>query len=189
MRITNKKSQPKRTKVLLAIAVAALLVAGLGYYIYAQQKTGIESQETSSGVNQSKDGASTKTSEDKAREEKQNAEEKQKYIDKQTSTNDSEGSTATKPTSDYITLSAQTGKDAVTVITKLSSVSSGTCTLTVTNGDKTDSQTASVIYQPEYSSCAGFEIQRSKLGSGTWTIRLSVQTADGTLEKSINYKV
>lgn len=96
---------------------------------------------------------------------------------------------ATAETSPSIDLSAKQESDnSVTVLTKLSAVPDGTCTLKISNGSKTYTQTAEVIYQPNFSSCAGFSVNREKLGTGEWIIKVAV-TSDVTIEKTINFKV
>lgn len=92
-------------------------------------------------------------------------------------------------TSPSIELSAkQESNGSVTVLTKLYSVADGMCTLTISNGIKTYTQNAEIIYQPDFSSCAGFSIPKEKLGTGEWVIKLSVNS-DTTIEKTINFKV
>jgi len=64
---------------------------------------------------------------------------------------------------------------------------SGTCTITVTNGSKTYSNTASVQALANSSTCQGFDIQTSQLGTGSWNIQLSVSigTQTGSVAKSL----
>jgi hypothetical protein len=73
---------------------------------------------------------------------------------------------------------AQSGS-SVTVLTKIQGVSGGSCTLFITNGNKTNEQTAQVIYQPEFSSCAGFTVPVSSLGAGMWNITVKVLPVTG----------
>ena len=115
---------------------------------------------------------------------------------KQLETTDSPKNTTT-PTSDPVTpvnssieLSAkQESNSTVTIISKLFSVSSGTCTLKIVNGSKTVTRTASVIYQPEFSTCAGFSIPISELGGGAWDIKLELSGGSNTGSKSIILEV
>lgn len=83
----------------------------------------------------------------------------------------------------------QEANNTVTVFTKLYGYSDGTCTLTVTNGGKTTSQTAEAMYQPEYASCAGFSVPIDTVGRGSWTIKLSVLSAEKTSDKTITFEV
>lgn len=93
------------------------------------------------------------------------------------------------PTSQQIELRAETAGQAVTVYTKLAHASSGTCSLRIRNGEREQQQTAAIIYQPEFSSCAGFSVPVAPLGQGQWQIELTVTTDGATLTKTITHKV
>jgi hypothetical protein len=80
-------------------------------------------------------------------------------------------------------------KDSVTVISKLYNVSDGKCTLTINNGPNTYTDTADIIYQPEYSTCAGFSIPISKLGIGLWSVNVSYMSAGHTNSNSTTVDV
>ena len=82
--------------------------------------------------------------------------------------------------------------DSVTIIVKLKEqgYSQGKCSLTVAANGKKVAQNADIIYQPEYSTCAGFSVPVSSVGGGQWTISLSVTPLNGkpitkTLTKEI----
>lgn len=96
----------------------------------------------------------------------------------------------TPVTNSNITLTAdKTSDSSVTIYTQLKDYSDGTCTLTVTNGSQTNTQTAPVMYQPQYATCAGFSVPVGNLGTGTWTITLSVISGGTTIDKTITYVV
>jgi len=92
-------------------------------------------------------------------------------------------------TPDNLTLSASESNHEVTVTTKLFNYSDGTCSLTVNNGSKTTSRTAPVIYQAQFSTCAGFTIPVSALDAGTWSFSLSVTSGGITTTKTITANV
>lgn len=99
-------------------------------------------------------------------------------------------SNSTPQTAPTIELSANKEADStVTVFTKLYKIGSGTCALNVTNGSKQSSQTASVVYQPEYSTCAGFSVPIASLGVGNWSITLNVSASGQNYTKNITYEV
>lgn len=75
---------------------------------------------------------------------------------------------------DSIKISTSQNGGTVTISTQLYGYSDGTCNLVVTNASKSFSSTANVIYQSQFSTCAGFTIPVSQLGSGNWNIQLSV---------------
>ncbi len=92
----------------------------------------------------------------------------------------------------HIDLSAEQSGETVVVTTKLreQGFSSGQCVLTVTSGGQRSEQHAAIIYQPEYSTCAGFSLPARSLPKGTWHISLAVTPLGGkaltkTLDKEI----
>lgn len=94
---------------------------------------------------------------------------------------------ATENTIDLST--QQEANGTVTVFTKLSGYTSGTCNLNITNGGKTTTQAAAIYYQPEFSSCAGFSVPISSAGSGTWSLTLTVTSNGSSTSKTITAKV
>jgi hypothetical protein len=98
--------------------------------------------------------------------------------------------TDTQNQSTSIQLSArQEANGSVTVFTKLYGYSAGTCRLEVTNGQATQTQTAEIIYQSQFSTCAGFSVPSDKLGAGTWDIKLTATSEESVKTKSIAFKV
>lgn len=181
----NKKNK-KNTKKLLIYAVGALLL--LVCLLAILEKTGVTNfiNNDSTDITKVEDGP---TPEEKEADDAINAANKQKSADADQET--------TPPvinnpdtTSNKVELSAtQEGSTSVTVFTKLYDFSSGTCSLTVTNGGNSKTQTAAVFYQPEYSSCAGFSVPISGLGTGTWNINLKVDSNGTSSTKNISFKV
>jgi len=156
-----KKPSGKKPLIitLIAVVVIAILAGGFLYYRQTLPSSPVE------------DARQQKAQENK---EKQNFIETTKPdgTQKQTNSNDTSSSDTQ--------ISASTKSEAngtVTVITKLGAISSGSCALDVRNGDKHINKVAPVIYQEQYSSCAGFSItssEKAALGLGEWTIELSV---------------
>jgi len=100
---------------------------------------------------------------------------------KEAAENNTQTAPVTAPTSDSIKLTAtQESNNTVTIITKLTGVSDGSCRLDISNGGETTTQTANVIYQPEYSTCAGFSVPINSVGKGVWNIKLTL-TNRGTV--------
>lgn len=108
-------------------------------------------------------------------QQQSDAEAKKEFINEQLNPS----STQSTPVG-YASLSAyQQSDDTVIVTTKLSGVSDGTCSLKATRAEKSTAQQADVLYQPEYSMCAGFSIPTKTLGPGVWRLDLEVGTLDG----------
>lgn len=71
---------------------------------------------------------------------------------------------------------AQGANGDLVVQTKVTGVSTGTCTLTVTVNGQTVTKSASLIYQASFSTCAGFSVSASELTAGSASLRLSVNS-------------
>lgn len=78
-----------------------------------------------------------------------------------------------------LSLETKQNGSSVTVMTRITGIGDGTCKLEVSNGGQSFSEQAEVIYQPSYSSCAGFSVPVSSVGKGTWSITVSVTSASG----------
>lgn len=53
-------------------------------------------------------------------------------------------------------------------------LSSGACSLTMTNGKKTYSATANILSSVSTSTCEGFDVPMDKISSGTWSISIDL---------------
>lgn len=97
-------------------------------------------------------------------------------------TSDTKGSSSdtpgTAPTPSDITVTAQESDGNVTIMTQLIGYSGGTCKLTIANGSKTFSKSVDIIYQSQFSTCAGYSIPVSQLGAGDWSISITATTGD-----------
>ena len=63
-------------------------------------------------------------------------------------------------------------------------LSSGTCELTLKNGDKSYTESANIADSASTSTCEGFDIPLSKLSSGSWGIIIRLSSGDKTGEIS-----
>ncbi len=105
---------------------------------------------------------------------------KQTFIEN-TSVNTSQVETKSDHGTGDITLSTRREKDGtVTVSTQLKNYSDGTCQLTIRSQSSIYTQTADVIYQESFSSCAGFNVPSNAVSAGLWQISLTV-TSKGTV--------
>ena len=80
----------------------------------------------------------------------------------------------TVPQSPAATISPTQSGDSVVVKTNLRDVAEGICELKVSSARGTFTEKAQVIYQADFSSCAGFSIPISKGGAGHWVLTLSL---------------
>jgi len=170
LHVSRKTSGKKLWLLILATVLLVLLVAAV------LEKTGRINLFGSSASDTSAKGP---TPEQKAEEDKTNEDAKQEYLD-DTYRDKDDTPVATMPEDATVSIATSQEGSSVTVLTKIQSVAEGTCTLTITNGAKSVTQEAGVIYQPEFSSCAGFGVPVSTLGSGMWNITLTVVPTGGT---------
>jgi len=167
----------KNRKILIPITI--LLLVGIAV---ALQKFDISNF---SFLPFSESSTSSPSAEQKKQEDAANAEIKQELIEKG---DDRQESSTTSPQSIELEARQETN-ETVTVLTKLSGFSRGDCVLTVQNGTRTNEQTAKVIYQEEYSSCAGFSVPIDSLGKGQWQIKLIISSEGATVRENIMFEV
>lgn len=123
------------------------------------------------------------TEEQKQAQAKADAQNKQQLIDDSTkSTQSSTPSTPDSHDASSLSISAAQTSDnkSVTVLTKIMGVSDGSCKLVLKNGEVSKTLTASIIYQPQFSSCAGFTVPVTDLGAGNWSIEVTATPVSGT---------
>ena len=192
-----KINKTRSKKPIIITAVAVLTVLLVGYVALAKtQNIWPFTKENDTSVKTSKDI----DREEKETKEARDAQQKQDFLDNENSgtknNTDTTSDTSVKPkpskkpvSNSQIDLAAESQDQSLVVTTKLKNITSGTCELTLTKGSKTVKESANIIYTPEYSTCEGFAIDKSRLGSGVWNIRLVVKTASASPEKTITYKL
>lgn len=180
----TQKKDKKFSKILVAgIIAAAFISAGLIYwFVYGQHLASDQSLDSSS---------QGPTQEEREAEEKQAAEDKQEFLDNEASGNGTGETTTPNITDESLSFSVSQSDASVTVITKITDFSgTGTCTISLSKpGETTVTQSAEILYQPEFSSCAGFSIDKAQLSPGAWNITLTTNVNGTDFSKSITYTV
>ncbi len=175
--IMLRKTKIKSEKISLFAAIFVAVVLGSIFIFMAQKKS-------------DKDTKPSNQSEQNAQQEAQaNSENKQQFVEKQSSKGDTPVPTPAAPPSKLELSARQETNNTVTVFTKLFGYSDGECELVVTNGSKTTSQKAAVIYNAEYSICGGFSVPINSVGTGNWSIKLNVTSRGITNTKTISSEV
>lgn len=167
MNIKNTKSPSFKIAILVALTILLGIVVWFGYKLYS----------TNDYSSVDIDGIQVEPA--PAQLEDKDAEAKQKYIEEQTKDPTDNDTDDTDSSSSSIEMTASQNGTSVTIVTKLYSINDGNCTISISNGSKMYKATAEIIYQPAYSTCAGFSVPVSKLGSGSWNISLSTTTRSG----------
>lgn len=163
MSVKKEKFSPL---VIAGLAVLLIAVGGGGYILYR---------------NLSDSRKSEPTDVEKIKVQKKESVEAARKV-KAPDTVADEDKPATSRSVEISSLSQQT--DQIVVQTRLIDVPSGSCELTATNGAVTVVKKASVIYQADFSTCAGFAISRQEFASaGEWSFSL-ITTYNGAAIKS-----
>jgi hypothetical protein len=174
-------TKQKNYKKILFVLASLLILAALLFTLEKLNVTNFIHKKSNTAVQ-----GQGPTAEEKAAENKVNADAKKDFIEG--SSQNGSSTPTSQPQSSSIDLSAkQETNNTVTIFTKLYGVSSGTCTLTVTNNGSVQNYTADVIYAAEYSTCAGFSIPIKT--PGNWDIQLNLNSNGQTTTKSITYQV
>lgn len=176
-----KSTTKSKKKFIIPIVIIVIITLGVGLFFSFENglidKKQFGLQDSSSEVRENPQA------------KKSNDQTKKEFIEKTDTINAAPAPVA--DSSDDITIVAEKRSGTEIVITtELKDFSAGTCKLSITNNGKTVTQAAEVIYQPEFSTCAGFSVPISSLGSGSWSITLLATPSGGDeLSKNIVYKV
>lgn len=172
----NRQDNSKKKLWIVAGIVALLVAVAAGWYVFAGRSTSegadkTESVLTSEEEKKAGDQAKTSTVESDTSED--------------TSSNSSKNSPSVSPSvsptvSMQITANSQNGTmyQVRTLINAI--INSGICTLTLTKGEATLTNTASVQASAQSSTCQGFDVPTSKLSAGTWQVAISFTGAGRT---------
>lgn len=167
----------KSKSIIAMFAAACLFVVGLaalGLHVF------LPNPQTDSSITESGTDSDSSLTPEPASEtlSKNDASAKQKFIQDQTNSVANESpSDSAEPA---LSLDLSKNSTDVVVVTKITGISSGTCSLTASNGSETFTSKVDVIYQPSYSTCSGFSIPKNSLGPGTWHVVVSVVPVEGS---------
>lgn len=179
MKINQQK--PRKKQLILGLGTTVLLIgavaAGVLYHngAFSNDQTHPTQTKGSNSINYDKPTSD---------QTKAGAQIKQQNADKNYSSgSQSSGSSSSSSASGLkvqITAATVTGGTAYIRSNIEGVYQGGTCTLTLTKGAQTVTKTATVQALPQSSTCEGFNIPTSQLGTGTWNIELSVTIGSQT---------
>jgi hypothetical protein len=173
----QKNRRPKSTKIIATVGALVLLVGAGVFYFLSQRGDNHQPEQLADASTHATSTNSTKKPQ-KESSAADPAKQKQAFLDSNAAEDGSTISQTNSGNDIQMAISQSDGK--VIVSTNLGYVSQGTCRLTV--GSVT--HTASVMFQPDYSTCMGFSIDRSQLATGRNTFRLEVSYDDVVLTKT-----
>ena len=173
MRINTKQYPIKY--IVIAIVILCLILATATWWFISHSNNDTTSDITDSSLDV--EPAPSELSEEDAAAKQKFIEEQQDTSDS-TNSDDATDSSDAPDTTDNIKLTAKQDGTNVTISSQITTIGDGSCALSIKNGSKTYTASADVIYQPSYSTCAGFSVPVSELEDGTWTITVSVTSAN-----------
>lgn len=172
----TKKKSPK--KLIISLVIILLVALGIGAYFLISQKDEQNSQkDTKTTVSQQKKKDSSKNdkSEDSVDSTSPIEHEAEKEILPAYEGENPNNSQSLTGVINY----AGVSNDTLMIRTTINqSLSSGTCNLSISNGSKTVTRSSQIAPNPSSSTCEGFDIPASELGSGNWTITIKVTSGD-----------
>lgn len=186
MTAMKKDKLARNVLIILSTVIAALLI------IVILEVSGITN--FFGWISGHRDTPTGPTDEQKATQAQVDQSTKKAYIesDKNNADNTEQAPIPTDPDVVGITTHREqtTSSNSLIIVTTLKGFASGTCNLSIKNGDKVYDTQVQIIYQPEYSTCAGFSVPLERLGVGSWSITLTATPTGGTaLEKTITVDV
>jgi hypothetical protein len=172
MKIPQKSSRLQKQRVVALTAVLIIVAIVSAYAFFARPN---DTPQPADDAQTSIDQASPAVTPAPAALPEDEAADKKSFIEGQDSEED-QGDSVEKGL--RIDLSASRDSDGFVVVsTKLYGTSDGQCRLRISNNTKSTTRTAEVLYQPSFSTCAGFSLPMEELGSGVWDISLRVTTS------------
>ena len=156
----------------LCIIIAALLLASIVGFL-AYQKFFKKDEEKTDPTSQSQNVQTTQESQKTTSQE--STEEKDPKAPVQY---EGENPNSKSELSGVIS-STRVADGKLTILTNIDQfLSSGTCELTLSSGDKTFTESANIITMVSTSTCDGFDIPISNLSAGTWQINIKLTSGD-----------
>jgi cytoskeletal protein RodZ len=164
----SKKSKSKKVVILLVVLLLVIAAgAGLWYAKRPKKTAGIEASEAVKKSGEQAEVDTAKTSDNK------NSNQGQQTAQSTTQ--------ATKPNVN-ITNAMQQGNNLV-VNVLVGGATSGTCNLTLTNGNSRVQKSAPIGFQVSYYICQGFSINSSEFNQkGEWTAAVDISTPNGSVQ-------
>lgn len=165
----SKRKLSRRWIMIIAVLATALLAAGVVTYTYIKGNN----DKTTLNDSKSENSSSNKVNYDPPTNEEKAAGDKQK-----SESVNAEPSTDQSNNLDVTFSAVNQNDDVVQIRTMIQGVIQGSCSLTVVNGSQSKTFTSSTQLLANASTCSGFDISTSDIGTGKWDIKLTVTSND-----------
>lgn len=184
---TKTSRNPSKVFIILAVSVVAILIgAGISYALINNQKSSNSTETTQPAT---PDTTNTINNEQSTQEQVEAG-----TIIKEQSSSQSAGTNSNQ--NNTLTVSATAFENSATnirVVVNISqNIDQGTCVVTISNNTLSKSYSADVQFSGTYSTCKGFDIPKSDLGSnpsGNWDIKLNVTSGSKQGEATTSIKI
>lgn len=172
MKIQRIRSKPSKTPLIITFTLLVATVL-LCLFLYSEYSKNLDSN----------NGPTSSSASDKEKDsqKKQEAIHKQEFLDSESKDGEVAPPSQHQITDESISLDKYESSTSLSIVTKITGFSGeGSCKITLSSSGKdTIYESAKILYQPEFSSCEGFSIPKSKLSAGDWLINLTL-TINGT---------
>lgn len=185
MRLNSKKP---RKKLIITISVIVALVIGGSAYALILQSNNSSNKNTSDNSKTATDNSDGASDSDSGSDSTDTGSKTADSNDKTQPTYEGDNANSSSALTGVISYKSVVDTNLVIRTTIDQMISSGTCSLTLSNGQKTVTRTSDVMLNPSSSTCEGFDIPTSELGSGTWSIEIDISGGNktGTLTGSVS---
>lgn len=167
MKLIQKRS--KKSLVIIFIAAALLITAGLSYYVFALNGSLFGWQYRQDTPSPSQENVNLDPPTD---EEKQTGTSTKEQAIEKANTPSNGDNNAPLPVN--ITATNQ-NEDILQIRSMIDTlIPNGSCTLTLTKDSQTVTKTAQTYPTASISTCQGFDVPTSELSAGTWNVKIEV---------------
>lgn len=185
MRVQKKSSK----KALIITILSVLLIAGVGVGTYALLSQSDKAEDSSSTNNDSRSRTNNSETEPNNGTSANNPDTTSHESEKDIPPSyEGENVDNSQTLTGVINYKSVVDGNVVIRTTINQMLGSGTCSLTLSNGQRTVTRSSGIVQNPSSSTCEGFSVPTSELGSGSWDINIQVASDNrtGTLSDSIS---
>lgn len=177
MNIKNKQNKSSKKVIITLVLLLLVIGTSVGAYIILNQNDSNSAQEDKkNGTEKDKNSNSNKNKNDEYNSNNNPVEhESEKEI---TPGYEGENPNLNDSLTGSINYTGVAGNNLIIRTTINQTISSGSCEISLTNGSTTVTRTSGIIPNPSSSSCEGFDIPTSELGSGNWEITIKITSND-----------
>lgn len=191
MRLQKKTNKKPIIAACIIVVLGVVLACGY-FWLHKSQpqehssKPADQTTKQNSDHNKSDTSTSSGTTSSRANHTQPESREKEKEAQPQYEGEDINSSDSL---SGVITYSAVVGQNLVIRTSINQSLSIGTCQLTLSSSSKNITKSSNIVPNPSSSTCEGFDIPVSEIGSGSWNISIAISSGSQSGKLSGNVQI